>query len=84
MNTIKKLLGVVWMAAAPILIFFLASQAFQKINNAIEVNRANVMLQWFIILSIFAPIGVGFFIFGYYGFKGEYDHLPENSNELND
>lgn len=84
MNTIKKMLGLVWMAAAPILIWFLASQAIQKISNAIEANKSNVLLQWVIILSIFAPICVGLFIFGYYGFKGEYDHLPESSKELDD
>lgn len=84
MNSIKKMLGLVWMAAAPILIWFLASQAMQKISNATEATKANVMLQWVIILSIFAPICFGFFIFGYYGFKGEYDHLPESSAELDD
>ena len=84
MNTIKKIFGLVWMAVAPLLIWFLVSQAIQKVSNANEATRANVLLQWVIILSIFAPICVGFFIFGYYGFKGEYDHLPESSKELGD
>jgi hypothetical protein len=84
MNNIKKMLGLVWMAVAPLLIWFLASQAIQKIGNATEAAKSNVVLQWVIILFIFAPICVGLFIFGYYGFSGEYDHLPESSAELND
>ena len=84
MNNIKKILGLVWMAAAPILVWFLASQAIQKIGDATATTSANVTLQWVIILSIFAPICVGLFIFGYYSFKGEYDHLPESSKELDD
>lgn len=84
MNTIKKMFGLVWMAVAPLLIWFLVSQAVQKVSDATDVTKSNVLLQWVIILSIFAPICIGFFIFGYYGFKGEYDHLPESSKELDD
>lgn len=82
MNTIKKILGLVWMALAPAIIWFLASQAIQKIGAATELTKSNVTLQWVIILTIFTPICIGFFIFGYYGLKGEYDRLPESSNEL--
>jgi hypothetical protein len=39
-------------------------------------------LQWVIILLIFIPICVGFFIFGSYASKGEYDHLPAASSEI--
>jgi hypothetical protein len=82
MNTIKKVLGLVWMALSPAIIWFLASQAIQKIGAATELTKSNVTLQWVIILTIFTPICVGFFIFGYYGIKGEYDRLPESSNDL--
>lgn len=82
MNTIKKILGLVWMALAPTIIWFLASQAIQKIGAATELTKSNVTLQWVIILTIFTPICIGFFIFGFYGLKGEYDRLPESSNEL--
>lgn len=82
MNTIKKILGLVWMALAPTIIWLLASQAIQKIGAATELTKSNVTLQWVIILTIFTPICIGFFIFGFYGLKGEYDRLPESSNEL--
>ncbi|MEY4811330.1 MAG: DUF6814 family protein [Chitinophagia bacterium] len=82
MNTIKKILGLVWMFLAPAIIWFLASQAFQKIAGATTLTRSNVTLQWVIILTIFTPICIGFFIFGFYAFKGEYDQLPVSSKDL--
>lgn len=82
MNTLKKLLGFVWMAISPLLIWFLTAQAIQKMAIANEASKSNVLLQWVIILMIFIPICIGFFIFGWYGVKGEYDHLPESSTDL--
>jgi hypothetical protein len=82
MNTIKKILGLVWMFLAPAMIWFLASQAIQKINNATSLTRSNVTLQWVIILTIFTPICIGFFIFGKYAFKGAYNQLPASSKDL--
>jgi hypothetical protein len=82
MNTIKKILGLVWMIVAPAIIWFLASQAIQKMATASVMTKSNVILQWGIILTIFTPICIGFFIFGYYAFKGEYDQLPASSQDL--
>ena len=82
MNNIKKILGLVWMLLAPAIIWFLASQAIQKIATATALTRSNVTLQWVIILTIFTPICIGFFIFGYYAIKGEYDQLPASSKDL--
>jgi hypothetical protein len=82
MNTIKKILGLVWMFLAPAIIWFLAAQAIQKIAVATSLTKSNVTLQWVIILTIFTPICIGFFIFGYYAFKGEYDQLPVSSKDL--
>jgi hypothetical protein len=82
MNTFKKYLGILWMALAPALIWFLAAQAFQKIGLASVATKSNVILQWGIILTIFTPICIGFFIFGYYSFNGAYDQLPTSSKDL--
>lgn len=84
MNLLKKYLGIVWMTLAPAIIIFLFWQAADKIGKATEATRANVTLQWSIILIIFLPICVGFMIFGRYAFKGYYDHLPESSAEIID
>ncbi len=83
MNAIKKALGLIWIVLAPALIIFMFMQASDKVSKAAEgVIRTNTLLQWSIILIIFIPVCAGLAIFGYYALKGEYDHLPENSNEL--
>lgn len=84
MNTLKKLLGIVWMLLSPAIVGFLFWQAADKIAKATEATKSNITLQWSIILIIFLPICIGFFIFGYYAIKGYYDHLPESSAEIND
>lgn len=82
MNTLKKLFGYVWMLLAPAVICFLIYQAVEKISVAPILHKANVSLQWVIILLVFTPICVGFFIFGKYASSNEYEHLPESSKEL--
>lgn len=83
MNLIKRILGVVWILLGPTIILFLFLQAGDKISTAAAgIARTNTSLQWAIIILIFIPICAGLMIFGYYGLRGEYDHLPENSDEL--
>lgn len=82
MNSLKRILGIVWMLMAPSLVGFMFWQAFDKVQHAAAAAKANTTLQWAIILIIFIPVCVGFFIFGYYCLKGEYDHLPESSSEI--
>ena len=83
MNSLKRFLGVVWIALGPIIILFLIMQAISKIAAAAEgVARTNTTLQWSIIILIFIPICAGLMIFGFYGLKGEYDRLLESSDEL--
>jgi hypothetical protein len=72
MNTIKKILGIVWMLLAPV------------VGEAAAATKANVTLQWTIILIIFIPICAGLFIFGRYSYKGYYNQLPQNSEEITD
>ncbi len=83
MNTIKKLLGIIWMLLAPAIICFLIYEAFVKIGIAKPAEKAKTILQWSIILIIFTPISIGLFMFGRFAVKNEYAHLPESSAELN-
>ena len=76
MNTLKKLLGYIWMVLSPAIILFLLYEAFVKIGLATEAAKANTILQWVIILLIFLPISIGFFIFGKYAAQNEYEQLP--------
>jgi amino acid transporter len=81
MNQLKKIMGVLWMLIAPVVIYFLVSGAIQNIGHG--TKDINKPIPWIIIITIFTPIAVGLMIFGYYSLKGEYNKLPENSEELN-
>lgn len=81
MNTIKKGLGIVWILLGPAVIYFLISGATENINSQGTKDINNPII-WIIIIAIFTPIAVGLMIFGWFAFKGEYDHLPESSSDL--
>ena len=83
MNQLKRILGIVWMLLAPMIVGLMSWEAYDKINQASAATRANVILQWSIIILIFVPICIGLLQFGYYAFKGEYDKIPISSSELN-
>ena len=80
MNQAKKLMGIVWMLIAPIVIYILISGAISNIGHG--TKDINKPVPWIIIITIFTPIAVGLFIFGYYAFKGEYSKLPESSEDI--
>lgn len=83
MKTLKKFLGLIWMVLGPVAMTFLFIQAIDKVGlTHTDIERTNTILQWGIILFIFLPISLGLMIFGFYAWKGEYNHLPENSEEL--
>lgn len=99
MNQIKRYMGIVWMLLGPVAVFFTISEALKANDRAIakigsaaseaaksaaELAKVNTNLQWGIIITVFVPIMVGMVIFGYYAIVGAYDHLPEDSSELED
>jgi hypothetical protein len=81
MNAVKKYLGIIWLLLAPVVIYFLVSGAITHIDPSGKKDINNPVI-WVIIIAIFTPIAIGLMIFGWYAFKGEYDHLPESSEEL--
>jgi len=82
MNHIKKYLGYVWMVLAPLLVVGMCWQAYDKTMASDEAIRFNTALQWGIILLVFIPVCIGFFIFGKYATEAAYSHLPESSTEI--
>ena len=83
MNAIKRYLGIIWLLMAPVVIYFLVAGAISNIDPAGEKDINNPVI-WIIIIAIFTPIAIGLMIFGWYALKGEFDHLPESSAELNE
>ena len=82
MNTLKKWMGLLWMIMAPVIIYLLVMGAIHNISST-GTKDINKPIPWIIIITIFTPIAIGLMIFGYYAIKGEYDKLPESSEEVN-
>jgi purine-cytosine permease-like protein len=81
MNKLKRYAGIIWMLMGPVAVYYLIKTA------AAEIARKPVIdtkIQWVVFITIFIPVAFGLVIFGYYAFKGEYDHLPESSVEIED
>jgi hypothetical protein len=72
MKSIRRILGLLWLAAGPVIIFFLLKTAIDNITaeGKADINKP---IPWIIIISIFTPIAAGLMIFGWYAWKGEYD-----------
>lgn len=71
MNTIRKILGIVWLLLGPAVIYFLFTGAVHNIDPDGKKDINNPVI-WVIIITIFLPIAVGLMIFGWYALKGEY------------
>ncbi len=79
MNQIKRMAGILWMLLAPLGVFYLLKTAASEIAAKPVLDTK---IQWGVFVVVFIPIAIGMVIFGWYAFKGEYDHLPESSDEL--
>lgn len=70
MDLFRKYLGVIWILGGLCLAVFLFYKAFSVLGAS--VVHAEDYVFWIVIVSIFIPIILGFILFGYYAFKGEY------------
>jgi purine-cytosine permease-like protein len=81
MNNIKRFAGVLWILIGPLAIYYLINTAISEIAKKPVIE---IKVQWIVFVVVFIPIAIGLMIFGFYALKGEYDHLPESSAELED
>lgn len=81
MNQIKKLAGIVWIILGPVAVYYLIQTALSEIAKKPIIDTK---IQWIVFIVVFIPIAIGMVIFGWFALKGEYDHLPESSEELID
>lgn len=71
MPIIKKILGILFMLVSPISLFYLCKIGFEEMQKH---STLDVYIQWSIFILVFIPIVIGFFIFGLYSYKGEYNY----------
>ena len=79
MNALKKWLGIIWILLGPIAVYYLVKTAASEIAKKPHIDTK---IQWVVFVVVFIPIAIGMIVFGYYALKGEYEHLPESSEEL--
>ena len=81
MNSIKRFAGIIWILLGPLAIYYLITTAISEIQKKPVIDTK---IQWIVFVVIFIPIAIGMIIFGWLALKGEYDHLPESSVEVED
>lgn len=80
MNTIKRVLGFVWIILGPLVLFYLVKTAAAEIAAA-EMAKKPVLdtwIEWGVFIVVFIPIAVGLVLFGYYALKGEYENITDS------
>ena len=82
-NVFKRYFGLLFLFIAPFIFYELVNGAIDNIDSTGKKDINNPII-WIIIIAIFTPIAIGIIIFGWYALKGEYDHLPESSAEIED
>lgn len=81
MNLFKRYFALIFLVLAPVVIIGLINGAVKNINPK-KSDLISSPANWIVIIAIFIPIAIGLVIFGWYAFRGEYDHLPDKSKEL--
>jgi hypothetical protein len=79
MNKLKRYAGILWMLLGPAMLAFLFRTASREIARN---DNTDTWVQWGVFIFIFIPIAFGLVLFGWFALKGEYDHLPESSAEI--
>ena len=81
MNSVKKILGYLWILIGIASIVILIVGAIQNIDlhGKADINKP---IPWIIIITIFTPVAIGLVIFGYYAIRDEYKKLPSSSEDL--
>ncbi len=81
MNALKKYAGLLWIVLGPLAMYFLLSTARSEIIKKPEINT---FIQWVVFTVVFFPIAIGLILFGLYALEGNYDHIPESNEEIDD
>ena len=81
MNQLKLYLGILCIVLAHIAVYYLVKTAASEIAAKPVIDTK---IQWGVFVLIFIPIAIGLALFGYFALTGEYDRLPERSDEISD
>jgi hypothetical protein len=74
MDTLKKILGIVWIILGPLVLYYLIRTGASEIAKKPSIDTK---IQWGVFIAVFIPIAIGLVLFGYYAIKGEYGAQPQ-------
>ncbi len=81
MNRIKRYAGLLWIVLGPLAIHFLLATAGSEMTWKPGMDT---LIQWGVFIVVFYPIAIGFILFGLYALEGNYDHIPQADEEIDD
>ncbi len=77
MNTLKRILGVVWALLGPVIIIGMIWQAANELSQVKPEKVQETYIFWIIVVTIFMPIALGLTLFGMYAVRNEYKAVPK-------
>ena len=72
MDTLKRILGVVWALLGPAIILGMGWRAATELGQVKPDKVQETYIFWIIVIAIFVPIALGLMLFGVYALRGEY------------
>ncbi|MBC7745500.1 MAG: hypothetical protein H7096_10385 [Flavobacterium sp.] len=81
MDLLRKIFGLIWMITAVFLAILLPYLALGKFRAETVTQEDYVF--WIIIITIFIPIIIGFMLFGFYAFNGNYNNRQVSKTKTN-
>jgi small-conductance mechanosensitive channel len=70
MNTLKRFLGLVWMALALVTAYFCSQVFLPKLSSGKQEDLVFGIIIFFVLLPL---VVAGLFVFGYYSLTNEYE-----------
>lgn len=82
MNALKRFSGFLWIVLGLVAIYLLFKQAGTEIAEARAGTRPllDTQMFWYVIIPVFTPILLGFCLFGWFAWKGEYNRVARKSD----
>lgn len=72
MDTLKRILGVVWALLGPAVIIGMVWRATTELGQVKPEKVQETYIFWIIVIAIFVPIAIGLTLFGLYALRNEY------------
>jgi hypothetical protein len=77
MDSLKRILGVVWALLGPAIIIGMVWRAVTELGQVKPDKVQETYIFWIIVIAIFVPIALGLMLFGIYAMRNEYKAITK-------